>query len=99
MHATNIVLHHHVHLVSILLSPVCVLACPGMEAVVANLLEPGDKIIVGVNGIWWVTGSAVVAPRLVQRVLGATGEDSSCQCVVGDSEAVLCQNVPARQQR
>lgn len=24
----------------------------GMEAVVANLLEPGDKIIVGVNGIW-----------------------------------------------
>jgi hypothetical protein len=24
----------------------------GMEAVVANLLEPGDKIVVGVNGIW-----------------------------------------------
>jgi alanine-glyoxylate transaminase/serine-glyoxylate transaminase/serine-pyruvate transaminase len=24
----------------------------GMEAAVANLLEPGDKIIVGVNGIW-----------------------------------------------
>jgi hypothetical protein len=24
----------------------------GMEAVIANLLEPGDKIIVGVNGIW-----------------------------------------------
>lgn len=23
-----------------------------MEAVIANLLEPGDKIIVGVNGIW-----------------------------------------------
>jgi aspartate aminotransferase-like enzyme len=23
-----------------------------MEAVVANLLEPGDKIVVGVNGIW-----------------------------------------------
>jgi alanine-glyoxylate transaminase / serine-glyoxylate transaminase / serine-pyruvate transaminase len=24
----------------------------GMEAAVANLLEPGEKIIVGVNGIW-----------------------------------------------
>jgi alanine-glyoxylate transaminase/serine-glyoxylate transaminase/serine-pyruvate transaminase len=23
-----------------------------MEAVIANLLEPGDKIIVGNNGIW-----------------------------------------------
>jgi len=33
---------------------VCCPSPPGMEAVVANLLEPGDKIIVGVNGIWWV---------------------------------------------
>jgi alanine-glyoxylate transaminase/serine-glyoxylate transaminase/serine-pyruvate transaminase len=24
----------------------------GMEAAIANLLEPGEKIIVGVNGIW-----------------------------------------------
>jgi alanine-glyoxylate transaminase/serine-glyoxylate transaminase/serine-pyruvate transaminase len=24
----------------------------GMEASIANLLEPGEKIIVGVNGIW-----------------------------------------------
>lgn len=24
----------------------------GMEAAVANLLEPGEKIMVGVNGIW-----------------------------------------------
>ena len=24
----------------------------GMETVIANLLEPGDKIIVGNNGIW-----------------------------------------------
>jgi alanine-glyoxylate transaminase/serine-glyoxylate transaminase/serine-pyruvate transaminase len=24
----------------------------GMEAAIANLLEPGEKIVVGVNGIW-----------------------------------------------
>jgi alanine-glyoxylate transaminase/serine-glyoxylate transaminase/serine-pyruvate transaminase len=23
-----------------------------MEAAIANLLEPGEKIVVGVNGIW-----------------------------------------------
>jgi aspartate aminotransferase-like enzyme len=37
-----------------LLIPRCNLLCcaAGMEAAIANLLEPGDKIIVGNAGIW-----------------------------------------------
>jgi hypothetical protein len=29
-----------------------VLCCVGMEAAIANLLEPGEKILVGNAGIW-----------------------------------------------
>jgi aspartate aminotransferase-like enzyme len=38
-----------------------------MEAAIANLLEPGEKIIVGVNGIW---GERVA--DLSQRYQGET---------------------------
>lgn len=52
----------------------------GMEAVVANLLEPGDKIIVGVNGIW---GERV--SDLAERYGGAAAPglaaEASCTCV------------------
>jgi hypothetical protein len=55
---------------------VYVAAFAGMEAVVANLLEPGDKIIVGVNGIWWVACA-------VSDHIPTLGSAVSCQCIVG----------------
>lgn len=32
--------------------PCCAVLCVGMEAAIANLLEPGEKIMVGNAGIW-----------------------------------------------
>lgn len=76
----------------VMLDALCCLlvACAGMEAVVANLLEPGDKIVVGVNGIWWVP-CAVEKPPLVKASFAFC-----CQCVVGLSEPFVRQ--PVQQQ-
>jgi hypothetical protein len=61
----------------------------GMEAVVANLLEPGDKVVVGVSGIW---GERVC--DMAERFQGmrALGEAVvfRCVCVLRRTSAAPC---------
>jgi hypothetical protein len=80
-------LHH------LMLCPLChAVPCPpGMEAVVANLLEPGDKIIVGNNGIW---GERVA--DLAERYQGGLTDK---QLLKPQSDIQASRSVPSKQDR
>ena len=64
----------------------------GMEACLANLLEPGDKLLVGVNGVFGgrmvdMAGRMGVEVTTIERPWGETFDPAEVKAAVGDSQS------------
>jgi alanine-glyoxylate transaminase/serine-glyoxylate transaminase/serine-pyruvate transaminase len=75
-----------------------------METVIANLLEPGDKILVGNNGIWgsricdlagryngnWLSFSVTASPQLVMSSMPLSNyyKKACCQFLLPENTSL-----------
>jgi alanine-glyoxylate transaminase/serine-glyoxylate transaminase/serine-pyruvate transaminase len=69
----------------------------GMEMVIANLLEPGEKIVVGNNGIWVrrpatrsLPVSSAQQPVAMLHPLWCGDRNLSASCLTADGDACWC---------